>query len=76
MAPDDELWEYGAIEYLATVEASPDRLPGFEQVLDSEALDRIGLLETADRIVGFRGEFAVVRGEEIVDWIESPFWIA
>jgi hypothetical protein len=53
----------------------PDRLTGFEQVLDSEALDRIGLLETADRIVGFRGGFAVIRGEEIVDWIESPFWI-
>ncbi len=72
MAPGDELWEYGAVEYAATVEASADRIAGFEQVLDYEFLKRLGLAEWSDRSVVYRDGFAVVRGDEIIDWIESP----
>src|SRR2546423_11667979 len=62
MAPGDELWEYGGTEYASTMEPSTHEIPGFEQVLDAEALERIGLLEPVDRIAGFRDGFAVVRG--------------
>lgn len=72
MAPGDELWEYGATEYSTRVEESPENFSGFEQVLDGEALDRIGLSEPFERIIGFREGFALVRGDEIVDWIEAP----
>jgi hypothetical protein len=72
MAPGDELWEYGAVEYAASVEASAGEIAGFEQVLDGETLERLGLAESSDQIVGFRDGFAVVRGDEIIDSIESP----
>jgi hypothetical protein len=72
MAPGDELWQYAATEYGSTVEKSPDRIAGFEQVLDGEALDRLGWSAPADRILGFRDGFAVVRGDQIIEWIESP----
>jgi hypothetical protein len=76
MGPGDELWEYGAIEYASTVEESPERFSGFHQVLDSETLQRMGFLEPLERIIGFRTGFAVVRGAEILDWIEAPASIA
>ena len=53
MAPGDELWEYGATESVATVAESTDKIAGFEQMLDGELLDRIGLSEPSERIVGF-----------------------
>ena len=72
MDPGDELWEYMAVEEAAAVEESADRIAGFEQVTDGETLDRLGLRESTDRIVGFREGFALVRDGEILDWIESP----
>jgi hypothetical protein len=73
MVPGDELWEYAATQYGTAVEKSPERIAGFEQVLNGEALDRLGLSEPVDRTLGFRDGFAVVRGDQIIDWIESPW---
>ena len=41
-----------------TVEAAADRIEGFEQILDGEALEQLGLVESIDRILGFRDGFA------------------
>lgn len=68
----DELWEYGAVEYAyAPIEAA-ERIPGFEQIRDRQVLERLGLADPEDRAYCFRDGYAVVRGDRIVDWIESP----
>jgi hypothetical protein len=72
MAPGDQLWEYLGAEYADPVVPAADEIAGFEQIPDTEAVDRLGLAESPVGMVDSRDGFAVVRGEEILDWIESP----
>jgi hypothetical protein len=66
------LWEYLGEEYTDTVAAAADRIVGFDRILNLEALERIGILEPLDRIVGSREGVALVRDDEVVGAIESP----
>ncbi len=72
MGPGDELWEYGDVEYAETPIEAAERIPGFEQVMDRQVLERLGLADPEDRDYCLRDGYAIVRGDRIVDWIESP----
>lgn len=76
MAPGDELWEYiWLAKRSIAVVASAERIPEFEQIIDYEALEELGLADPfpIPEYPIYRDGFAVVRGGAILDWIESPW---
>jgi hypothetical protein len=72
MAPGDELWRYFKVESVPTMEGTTEEIAGFEPIRDAETLARLGLLDRFDRIDRDHSGYAVVRGDEIIDWIEEP----